>query len=325
MSTLPGSSAASEIGELIASEVASRLQPLVHEEVGREEERRYRQIKWFIAFVGIVGLGTFGTLANYLIEKAVESRLEAKAGNISESMEFMRFYTITLKLDLGTSYSSEEKDAVMTYLRSAAKLDRIRHSKEFLAGLTRVAEAFAASSQASALDEIFAMYEREVLASPTLVESFLHHYGQDIVARAAAPKSDQSFSTFEKLERAAVSNSEELALYYRTLYTYRKYDKKPHVELDALLSRAMDLKKEDLQRYLGEIFQRSSVENWQRSPTPEGRLIEHLIRSLLRDYAPMLNKRLKTPPELLERIAGNGLEEDKVKPLAAIVASGAKK
>lgn len=325
MNTSAGASTTSEIEELVASKVEGRLQALVHEEVGKEEERRYRQIKWFIAFVGVVGLGTFGTLANYLIEKAVESRLEAKTGNISESMEFMRFYTITLKLDLGTSYSSEEKDAVMTYLRSAAKLDRIRHSKEFLAGLTRVSKAFAASNQSSALDEVFAIYEREVLASPTLVESFLHHYGQDIVARAVAPKNDQSFSTFEKLERAAGSNSEELALYYRTLYTYRKLDKKPHAELDALLSRAMDLKEEDLRRYLAEIFQRSSVENWQRNPTPEGRLFESLIRSLLKEYAPFLSKRLKTPSELLERIASNGLDENRVKPLAAIVASGAKK
>lgn len=311
----------SNIERMVVEKIEERLVPLVQEEVSRDGERRYRQYRWFAAFIGAIGLGTFGTLANYLIEKAVESRIEAKAGNISESIDYMRFYTMTLKLDLGTSYSTDEKDIVMTYLRSSSKNDRVRHSKEFLAGLTRIAKAFASSNQSAALDEVFALYEKEVLASPVIVESFLHHYGQDIASRVAEPKQDTSYLTFEKLERAAASKLGELALYYRTLYSYHKSAMKPNSETDALVRRMSMYSGDDLSNLLAQMFQRTRAENWQRTPTTEGREIEKLLRHLFRDYGATLASTLKLPEEVFVVAANEGIEKDKVERLAAALAS----
>ncbi len=319
------SNSAKDIKDQIIIALQEKLPSIVHEEVSREEERRYRQIKWFVAFIGVVGLGTFGTLANYLIEKAVDSRIEAKAGNISESIDYMRFYTVTLKLDLGTSYSNEEKDVVMTYLRSAAKVDRIRHSKEFLAALTRVAKAFASSSQSAALDEVFSLYEKEVLSSPTLVEAFLHHYGQDIASRAAEPKQDTSFAIFEKLERASAKNSEELALYYRLLYSFRKADLKKNPETSALISRVPLFSEADLSRLLSEIFQHTRAENWQRRASPVGKEIESVSRKLLTMYGTEMATVLNAPNEVFVVAATAGIDKDKVDSLASVIAAKLKR
>jgi len=324
-SNLRVSQLSEEIEGIISDKIDGKLPSAIHEAVSREEERRYRQIKWFIAFVGVVGLGTFGTMANYLIEKAVDSRMEAKAGNLSESLDFMRFYTLTLKLDLGTSYSNEDRDAILTYLRTASKIDRVRHSKEFMAGLIQVAESFASSGQSSALDEIFSLYEREVLTSPTLVEAFLHHYGQDIVERNSIPANDSSMVTFEKLERAAGNNSEELALYYRILYTYKTSNDKKSAAINDLIGRVPNLNERDLSRLLAELFQRTRATNWQKKTTPGGIVFQTLIRRFLSDHANTLASKLQIPNDFIIEASKNGIPEDKVEPLAAAIANRLKK
>lgn len=312
-----------EVEEFLSEKVNEKLHFTIHEAVSREEDRRYKQIKWFIAFIGVVGLGTFGTMANYLIEKAVDSRMEEKTGSLTESINFMRFYTLTLKLDLGTSYSNEDKEAIISYLRSAAKIDQIRYSKEFKAGLIQVAETFASSGQSAELDEIFSLYEKELLTTPTLVESFLHHYGQDIVGRSVIPTNDSSLATFEKLERAAANNSGELALYYRILFTYKSSQGKKSVTIEDLIRRIPHFNKQDFSRFMRELFRKSRATNWQRHSTPAGVEFETLTRKFLAEYAEVLGNKLHVPKELFLDASKKGVsDEDAAKLADSIAAQG---
>lgn len=221
----------------IDTEIEKNIVPRIYEIVQKEEEKRFRQFKWFAAFLGLIGLGTFGTLANYLIEKAVETQVEIHTGNISEAIEFSKFFTITLKLDLGKRFSTEDVDAIMTYLRKVATINRVRHSKQFLAALSQVADSFVSAGQSASIDEIFSIYEREVLSSPILVEALLHHYGQEIVGREQAPNQDFGYSVFEKLERVSSSSKVSgLALAYRTLYESKRSPTKKRQALSSLSS-----------------------------------------------------------------------------------------
>lgn len=289
-----------DFDDIVRDAVQDRMGAMIHEEVGREEERRYRQLRWLVAFVGVVGLGTFGTLSNYLIEKAVESKLEARTGNISESLDFARFYTLTLKLELGTEFSPDDRDAIMSYLRKAAGKGDIRQSPEFRAGLFQVTRAFAAANQAPSLDEIFSLFQREVLASPPLVESLLHHYGQDIVGRTTAPTDDASLKTFESLERvSAASKVPELALYYRLLLDFKRLPEASG-QVREIIGRVIDLNETDLARFVFELLTHSRAENWQNPPAPDGREIERMTRQLLREANGELTNRLLIDRGILE-------------------------
>jgi hypothetical protein len=162
---------------LVREQVEGQIHAVVHDEVNRAEDIRYRQVKWMVAIVGVVGLSIFGTLARFLIQAAVDRSLNERVGKINAAMEFIQFYTITLKLDLGTSFSEEDKNAVMGYLRKAATNDEVRHDTRFMAALFQVTMAFAGANQAASIDELFGLFEKEILSSPVLVHALLRYYG----------------------------------------------------------------------------------------------------------------------------------------------------
>ena len=89
--------------ELVETAVNRHLGPLVVKEIAQRADTRFKQLKWFIALIGILGLGTLGILANYLIEKAVESRLEPATGNTSSDISRalgMTWWNVRLPRDL---------------------------------------------------------------------------------------------------------------------------------------------------------------------------------------------------------------------------------
>lgn len=290
--------------ELEVSETAPRI-------VAVEEDKRFSQLKFLIALISVVGLGTFGTLSNYLIEKAVDSKLEAKTGNISDAIDFLRFSSYSLKLEVGTSFSAEDRTAIMAYLRKASKSERVRYRPEFIASLTEVLKSFASAGQDSSINEIVELYEKELLNSNAVVEILLHHYGQHIVGRSNVPSDDQALRVFEKLEGVSRgANVPELALVYRALFSYRQHPSIENRRARAFLARASLLSEADRARFFSELFIRTRAENWQQPPNDEGRTFEWVTRGLLRDHAHDLFQHLLSEPEVLETVVVEGVDKE---------------
>ena len=306
-----------EVEALITKRVEKEVRDKLEQAVAQEEDKRFRQMKWFVGLVGLVGLGTFGTLSNYLIEKAVESKLEGRTGNISDSLDFVRFSSVSLKLELGTSFSNSDREAVMGYLRRASKNERVRHTPDFMAALTQVTRAFVSAGQSGSIDEIFALYEQETLSQNDLVENLIHHYGQTIVTRAANPREDTATARFEKLERVAGgAKVPELALYYRVLFTYQKNPDNVEDGVTRLIERASQLSTGDSQSFFGQIFERTKGENWQRRVDHEGLVFEKVTRGFLKTYAGTLSETFKVDRSLILRAAESGVAADEVRKLA---------
>ncbi|WP_299235244.1 hypothetical protein [uncultured Halomonas sp.] len=303
--------------------VESRMHPIIRDEIAHEESQRFRQIKWIIAFVGIVGLGTFGTLANYLIEEAVDSKLENRAGKINEALGFIKFQALANKLELNTSFSDKDRDAIMNYLRDVQSNDDQRHSAEFLAALHQVTSSFASASQSAQLDEIYAIYRSEILSEPVLVESLLHHYGQELVGRVHIPQKDIALMTFEALERVAASSRvPELALYYRVLYEHQQLGDGRNELVAKKLARLKNMKEADIARFFSELFRSTRVSNWQLSPTASGKKIEQLARNFISAYGEDFVSEFNFDADLPDLISANGVGEDDVTRLAFAVVNG---
>lgn len=314
-----------ELRKYVRETVGSSVREAVPAVVATEEERRFSQFKWIVALIGLVGLGTFGTLSNYLIEKAVDGRLEARTGNISDALDFIRFNSIALKLDLGASFSVEDRTSILNYLRRSAKNDRVRYSAEFNAALVQVMKSFTEAGQSSSINEILQLYEREILTSDTLVEILVHHYGQEIVGRHSTPKDDQSMKTFEKLEAIAEgAKVGELALAYRILYVHKASPKSVQPAVLQALDRAQTLATDDLARFFREILQRTIAVNWQRVADPQGLSFQSITRSFFERYASSISTRTGVAEASLRRISEVGSKTEDARQLASQLAAGVK-
>lgn len=315
-----------DVEKYIRERIALEVDSAVHSAVALEEDRRFRQLRWLIALVGLVGLGTFGTLSNYLIEKAVDGRLEARTGNISDSLEFIRFNSVVLKLDLGTSFTTEDRKAIMSYLRRVATNERVRHTEEFNAALVQVMKSFTQAGLASSIDEIFQLYERELLATDTLVEILLHHYGQEVTSRHTVPADDFAMRVFDRLEAlAAGAKVPELALAYRSLYLHRQNSGAVNEAVTSAITRAAMLSEVDLARYYQEILVRTRAKNWQSSPDSSGIALQGLTRSFISTYASEIERQARIERGILSDVAKEGVSEESAEALAEMLAIGTKK
>lgn len=260
------------------SELKAIVHPLVLEAVRAEVGRRSRQFRWIGAVVGVIGLGTIGTLVNFLVDTSVRNQIEERTGNISDAIEFARLQTIALKLELKSSFSDQEANAIMKFLRKLKSNDG-RTSDDFLSILSQVTISFDGAGQTAQIDEIFSLFETEILSTPILVEVLLHHYGGEIVGRVHTPVDDLAYESFEKLERMASSGRvPEVALFYRTLFEAESSPDSTRPAVTNLMRSALDLSEDDRVRYLRHFFTKSRFDNWMKVSTPEAKNIEKDIR-----------------------------------------------
>lgn len=315
--TLPAS--IDDIRDEIRASVEAQLPGLVHQAVSQEEERRFRQIKWIVVFLGLIGLGTFGTLATFIVEKAVD----AKAGSIKEALELTRINGLALKLRVEKSFSETERDEVVALLKRIAKIPALKSSAEVKLALGNILQRFTSAGQQAHIDEIFIAYQDEILVDGISTEVLLHHYGQQIVGRNAKPSTkDLALEAFEKLEGVATGHElMELALAYRVLYeSLLGADERRIVNL---LLTSLDFPENDSIRFLREILIRTKAENWQRRPTPEGRNFERVAKRFFKAYKNPLTEIYGNNPEIYLLISQEGVDDNQEEVMAQqLVQSG---
>lgn len=314
---------------LIEAELVRRLEPMIKEAVVREEEARFRQFKMIVAFIGLIGLGTFGTLANLLIEKAVDSRIEKSTGNISQALDFLKFSTAARMIELDDSFSQDEVDSALAYLRETAHNRDVRFSKKFRTALVPLVTSLAAADKAAPINEIFVTYEREILTSQTLVEALLHHYGQEIVGAPVNQLPKPAIARFEKLERVASSSRvPELALVYRALYETRSGEAEGAIRVVDAIERSVSLNDIDRERFFNEILIRTRTANWMRRTTPQGQAIENATRAFFARFTDAIVKTYGLDErlgEVLITVSEEGIDEESAAMLANMVAGAARR
>jgi len=293
--------------EEIRKVIAIQIPDLVEQSVAKEEERRFRQLKWVVAFIGLVGLGTIGTLGNLAIDKAVD----AKAGNIRETLELTKINSLALKINLSKGFSPDDRDDAVALLSRIAEIPAVKRSTEVRSALGDVLRSFAGAGLSAEIDKLFKEYEDEILANGLSTEILLHHYGQRIVGRSTTPTlEDFPLKAFEKLESVAPGhNLRELALAYRLLYDVSIADKRIDDHVRQLLRDSMDLSESDTARFLQEILIRTRGENWQTESTPEGKRLETITRDFFKDYKNLIADVYHTDVNSITEVSEKGIDE----------------
>lgn len=294
------------------------LETQVREAVAAEVDRRAKHMHLVLAIIGLIGLGTFGTLANYLIEKAVDRSLMARVGDIDNALNFSRFAAVSLKLRVGDSFSRQDVDAAMNYLRQTETNKKFRHRPEYQSAVFETVRAFSSAGQSAPLDELFALYEQELLANPIIVETLLHHYGQQVAGAVVLDASNPRQKTFEKLERVADGhNLAELAMAYRLLLESRDTTDETRTRVAAIITASRSLRPNDQSRMWREIIHRSRSANWAKRTNPRIQTIETAVRAFFADHAAVMEKVYGLSPEISARIASEGVSASQAVDIAA--------
>jgi len=284
-----------DVEALVKAEVGKNLRDIVGEEVDKAEDKRFKQLKIF-AFIGLTGV--FG-ICSYLVDKTLSYKLDQRVGQMAASLELTRFFHMATKLDYKTNIPPTEISEIMRFLRKGANEDRIRGHPDLGPCLSHILYNFVSYDMTAEIDEIFKLYEKEILTSPGLVETLLHHYGQALTARVSTPAyvDDILLNNFLKLERAGRKPCPHVSLYYSLLVNYRQYmyrDTKSQEHVKTLIDESKLLDLESKAWFIYNLLYRTRAANWQDNPNSIGKAIQPVAVSLLSIFGHDLEDALGT-------------------------------
>lgn len=290
-----------------------RLDRKIHDAVKYEEEKRFRQLKWITVVLGLLGVGTLGTVATYYVDRAIEARTE----QLTDQAALFRFLAMANTLEQGRGLSDESRQGLFKLMRRLADNRDLRDSTDVALAVNSIFWELV-NAEDVAVDQVFELFEKQILSSKSGIQAALRHYGQAM--NSGLPNSASSrkkdVERFELAERRAGSrDAEELALCYRALHEF-------HAAGYSVDSRTMDavgrmraLRVDDRARFFRELLLRTRATNWQSRPTPDGLEFQRRSRLFFRE----LSKLEGLPRDLsvtLADVGEKGCEEEECRDLA---------
>lgn len=300
-STKPDAERNAEIEAFIKAEIGRQLSDIVNEEVTKEVDKKSQSLTKYAKIIGLLGLTGLLGICNYIMETALDRKVDARIGKVTASLELIRLHNLAAKLNYKNEIQEDDKFDVLASLRQAAANDRIRDDKSFQQALSKIIHNFVSSDMSAEIDEIFKLYESEILSSQDIVYSLLHHYGQRLAFRSSSENQDKSISIFTKLEDAGGRRQLKVSLYYRLLFTYKANGSAKEKSKDpviALIQKCAILDIEERAFLIYDLLLRTDPSAWQKTPNSIGRAIEIVVRGLLNDYEKQLVAVLEAPPNM---------------------------
>lgn len=295
------------------------IEKKIHEAIQFEEDRRFRQLKWIIVGLGILGAGTLGTIATVYVDKAIDARI----GQLTDQASLFRFMAMAGQLSNGAKLSDEQKSSVMKLMRRIADNKDLRDAPDTSLAVVDVFKRIVQTNDAESASTIFELFKPQILSSQRGIQSALHHYGQRINSVNPSVNSaslNDDLKRFEQAEYLASSlNQEELALSYRALYQLTHTDFQPDKAYRATLARVTGLKEADRARFFDELAIRTVYSNWQNFKGADG--LEFQRRARL--FYATLAKTSGLPEALsstLAQIGEHGCEKKQCEAVAAELA-----
>lgn len=305
-----------DVEALVKTEVDRKLQGILRDEISKEVGWKYGHLKWFVSTIALVGMSALGLIGYNLVYTIVDAQMNARVGKVTDSLELMRFLNIAQAVDYKKGIPRVAIDEVMRFLRQAEKENRIRDEQDFRFYLYNIVHNFVSSDMTAEIDEIFKLYESEVLQTPELVHALLHHYGQAITVRSFTPEHDEDIAlkSFIKLERAGRKQYPHVSLYYRLLFTFSQYLKKEtsgteHIK--KLIDESKMLNLEGKAWFIYNLMLRTRAANWQDNPNSIGTTIEPIAYALLHSYGKKLETALGTDPDVFSHYLSGNPDEAK--------------
>lgn len=282
-----------EIKQYVGQYLERELKVLVHEKVQAEEDLRFRQLKWIAIFIGLLGLGSIGTVTKNIIESSVDSKIGKASEIIDQKMEFFNFFVLSLSIGGDDEVALKENlSAIMRYLVNLKdKKNSLINTEEFKMALNQVIVYLNDKKKSESVDRIFKLYESEIVVSGPLVESLIRHYGLEILSNKVIDETGLRYSNFYRLERAADEASVQWrALAYRALYESKKSAEKKSEIVEDIIRRSVYLSDGNRTHFFRVILANSRADNWASSIGPSEINVQEVALSFLKTYQSTINE-----------------------------------
>lgn len=282
-----------EIKQYVGQYLERELKMLVHEKVQVEEELRFRQLKWIVIFIGLIGLSSITTLLNFMIDQSVQTQTRKVNDDIKEALDYFNFVVASFTFGDQDRTASQAKAGALTGSLKKLKENSNKHtsSPEFKMVLYQLINSLNFMGQSSGIDQIFSLYREDIILTPYLVELLLRHYGLEIIAMEKIDESELRYKIFSELESAAPdAGFEWRALAYRILYESKK-DKNVNA-VEGYLKRSLSFEPVECMDFFRIILMNSRAVNWIKDgrPSPGEMHIQEVTINFLQKYNGTINE-----------------------------------
>ncbi|TMP30847.1 hypothetical protein CWB99_05815 [Pseudoalteromonas rubra] len=285
---------------------------LAEEKLIKHEERKRQNLLATIAVVSVLGVGTLYSALTLLVKDQVDDALKtetftsnmksltkdavkSEVGDIKLQMDgliaYQQLSALSLKFDLGDSFSNSERDTALSLLAEIKKSGSFEDKEDFTTHLENVASSFTSAFERGSVDKIDDLFRAEMASSRDTTVTMLQHYGRALVVSPEISNRDSNaWARFNFYSNEAVRwDYPTLGTFYLTLAEYKLNGMAGSETIKQLLDTYKYVDNSD-KAYLVRLYKGlSAPENWQRTPNAMGREIGELVTGISEEYGNLLS------------------------------------
>lgn len=301
-----------------------KVQPLIDAKFRAADERRFRQLTFIISLLSLIGVGAFYFLISYTAERAVDKRIGVQTTRLNDAVALSEFSIRASKIDEADSFSDEDAEFLMGFLREHSQGSDIPQLDGFNLAFDKTVGSFVSADRSSDISEILDLYPNHASSNVNTLRQILHHLGQKILSRPFTPANDETLKRFESLEaRAPKLGFPELSLVYRLPFTAEASPDEISPDVVRMLDHISSMKPADIDNFFTQILARTRAKNWMNTETVEGKTVSRKLQNFLSLYrAEIIEKFLIDDPRLLDVAIAGELEVQLCSQYATAIVKG---
>lgn len=218
-----------QIFQLFVSHISHRV-----DEITQSRQTRFFQrfsIISGVLFALLAGAAAvyFETIVEARSEAAVRDKLQAEISSAVEAVKsealYFRFLNLANSISASTSFSINERDAVLDLLESIANIESLSERPEFPDLLEKTLDALTSAGVTTQVERIDSLFRGEILKNSGIIQTFVLHFGRRLL-ESRDPPNDWSQSDLDRLgvyiDAARSRNYPEFALPYELMIDFVK-------------------------------------------------------------------------------------------------------
>ena len=206
-----------QIFQLFVSHISHRVDEIT-------QSRQTRFFQRFSIISGVLFALLAGAAAVYF-ETIVEARSEAAVEAVKSEALYFRFLNLANSISASTSFSINERDAVLDLLESIANIESLSERPEFPDLLEKTLDALTSAGVTTQVERIDSLFRGEILKNSGIIQTFVLHFGRRLL-ESRDPPNDWSQSDLDRLgvyiDAARSRNYPEFALPYELMIDFVK-------------------------------------------------------------------------------------------------------
>lgn len=180
----------------------------------------------------------------------VNDAIAIQQGKVDAKLALIQFSLIARDIDQRPNFSPSERDAAISLIKDAIKLEEVQRSPEFTSSLEKIVDAFFSADLSQDIDSLDDALGGTIVDNKGIVITLTQHYGRRVLGDAQL--SDKTITRFQKYARASHRlQFPEAALPYQIAFSFKQNNLSRNPETSSLFDDAKDLNPDEIRNFIG--------------------------------------------------------------------------